>query len=397
MRPEDSRRTSPLVPNRPDPQAGSAHAPTSQTTNQAAAGIVRNQIDTIYHQNTETYATQGGQASQSPYDRTHEADRTQLQAEQWRHYHSAWQDYYRQYYERYYLGEVYRMRQTAEGSQSDTPPPTAQPHAQPTEELPENIEALHSLRSDLLSNIRSSAIKVRKSQHFMPFAVAGLTMVMYLFLQYNSFVFGRVQAYVSPGSIDPANIIVDPNINVPVSNEPRLVIPKINVDVPVEYNTTADQASQLKAMEGGVAWFGIPGARSRPGQIGNTVLAGHSSNDLFDPGDYKFIFAQLDKLIAGDTFYLNYEGKRYVYSVTKKEVVRPTDVHKLVYDTDQPVVTLITCVPIGTARDRLLVTAEQISPDPAQAAPAPDAPDADAESQAMPGNAPTLIERLFSS
>ena len=86
---------------------------------------------------------------------------------------------------------------------------------------------------------------------------------------------------------------------------------------------------------------------------------------------------------------------RYTYTITKKEVVKPTDVQKLVYDTGgKPVMTLITCVPLGTAQNRLLVTAEQVSPDPTAAQEAPDAKDTDDEA-AMPGNSPTLLNRLF--
>lgn len=91
----------------------------------------------------------------------------------------------------------------------------------------------------------------------------------------------------------------------------------------------------------------IPGASSHPGQVGNTVLSGHSSNDVFAAGDYKFIFMQLDKLEIGDTIYANYEGVRYTYIVTGKEEVLPSQVDKLIYPTDKPVMTLITCTPLA--------------------------------------------------
>ena len=164
--------------------------------------------------------------------------------------------------------------------------------------------------------------------------------------------------------------------------------------MPVIYGIGPDHDSQMAAMEKGVAHFSIPGASSHPGEIGNTALSGHSSNDLFDPGDYKFIFAQLDKLTIGDTIYANYEGKRYTYVVTKTEVVKPTDVSALVYPTDKPVLTLITCTPLGTALNRLLVTAEQVSPDPADAEAAP-ADTETTEETSIPGSSPTLFERLF--
>lgn len=409
MPPDNSRRPNPQIPKRtylhPTVHAGVQSA-RGQATNDAAAGVVRGQIENIYQQNADPEASDDAEqlakaqafarashvSEDSPYNRTHEDDRTEIQEDQWKQYHSAWQDYYQQYYERHYLGEVYRMRQTIETHAATTSQDGRQ---EAPDETPENDAAYRTLKADLLGNVRESAVQARSSKHFMPFLAAGLTMILFLFLQYNRVLFANVEAYVSPGSINPANIIVDPNLSVPVSQEPRLIIPKINVDVPVVYDTRPDQASQLQAMEQGVAWFGIPGANSRPGQVGNTVLSGHSSNDLFDPGDYKFIFARLEQLVENDTFYVNYLGARYTYSITKKEVVRPTDVQKLVYDTGgKPVMTLITCVPLGTAQNRLLVTAEQISPNPLEAAAAP-SEEAATKQAAMPGNSPTLLSRLF--
>lgn len=431
MPPGDSRRTS-FSPQqrsytRPAPVRSTPDSARQQSTQEATVGIVRNQIENIFQQNA--HAAQPAQSAQpapeqpiaatpkeeqeaqaaafaeashtspdSPYDRTHEADRTELRAAQWNHYHSAWQDYYRQYYERYYIGEVYRMRETLDAHTSPAATPAAA-HEELPEQLADNDEAFHRLRADLLQNVRTQTVKVRRSRHFMPALAGGLTLILFWFFVAggNQLVFANVKAYASPGSINPANIIVDPNINIPISEEPRLIIPKINVDVPVIYETSNDQVSQLQAMEKGVAWFGIPGttANSKPGQIGNTVLSGHSSNDLFDPGDYKFIFARLDQLVEGDTFFVNYQSKRYVYSITKKEVVRPIDVQKLIYPTDKPVMTLITCVPLGTAQNRLLVTAEQVSPDPTQAEAAPEDAGAEYEEPTMPGNSPNVLQRLF--
>jgi sortase (surface protein transpeptidase) len=37
--------------------------------------------------------------------------------------------------------------------------------------------------------------------------------------------------------------------------------------------------------------------------------------------------------------------------------------------TDEPTLTLITCTPVGTSKNRLIVTARQIVPNPLQAAP----------------------------
>jgi sortase A len=182
---------------------------------------------------------------------------------------------------------------------------------------------------------------------------------------------------------------------VAVGPQPLLIIPKINVSVPVAYGIGNDYTSQMAAMAVGTAWFGIPGASSVPGEVGNTVIAGHSSNDLLDKGDYKFIFAQLDDLQVGDTIYANYNSIRYTYTVTKKTVVSPTDVSALVYPTTKPILTLLTCTPVGTSQNRLLVTAAQISPDPSTSTAAPAGTTSNAKPASIPGTEPTILEKLF--
>jgi sortase A len=414
MRPENPRKTGPIIPQRqllqPTNDGQQSHG------QEAAANVVRGQLDHIYGGNTDTPTPQTTPVAQepevqtkpepeqqsleaaSPYDRTH-ADHSQIQTDQWTQYHSAWQDYYQKYYERYYIGQVYHARKALESENQ----PTAQD--QQPKEAPESAvvqaestfsrdEAMYDLRSKLVNKLQTSAVKVRKSRHFVPIAAALCVVLLFLFLQYNRVLFANVQAYVSPGNIDPANIIVDPSTTTSVSPEPRLIIPKINVDVPVNYNVTPDYDSQMKAMENGVAWFGIPGANSKPGQVGNTVLSGHSSNDVIDPGSYKFIFARLDHLNKGDTIYVNYNSTRYTYTITQKEVVKPTQVNKLVYAGDKPILTLITCTPIGTSLNRLLVTAEQVSPSPKQATAAPET-STTTKQAAIPGNSPTFFQRIF--
>ena len=251
------------------------------------------------------------------------------------------------------------------------------------------------LRSKLLGKVQDSATKIRRSRHFIPIISALAVVLVFVFIQYNQVFIANVKAYVSPGSIDPQNIVVDPTSDVIVTQDPRLIIPKINVDVPVAYDVGTDNASQMAAMANGLAHFPVAGASSHPGEIGNTVLAGHSSNDLFEAGDYKFIFAQLEKLTVGDSIYANYKGKRYTYVVTRTEVVKPTEVNKLVYQTDKPILTLITCTPLGTALNRLLVTAEQVSPDPTAAASAPAGSGQASSTTAIPGDNGTLFQKLF--
>ena len=357
-----------------------------EKSREAAANLIRSQIDDLFEkQNNIDSQIEAG----NPYEKTHTktSDKSYV-TNDWQHYHSAWQNYYQKYYSNYYHRQYQRDANPA-GQRFNQ----KENQGTNSQETFSTDEAVFDLRQKLLSQVTDSAKKIRKSRHFWPILAGLSVMLIILFLQYNRLIFSNVMAYISPGNIDPQNIVIDPNSNINVGPEPKLIIPKINVDVPVLYGVGNDYASQMKAMEKGVAHFSIPGANSRPGQIGNTVLSGHSSNDLFDTGDYKFIFAQLDKLEKGDTIYLNYKSKRYAYIVTKKEVVKPNQVDKLIVKTKTPILTLITCTPLGTALNRLLVTAEQISPDPKTATTEiKNAEEAEAE---MPGNTPSFFERLF--
>lgn len=406
----DRRVGTPLVPQRPFLH-GEPSARRDASTREAAANIARDQLDSIYDGNSRTPTPHttpvvasptpeptSAQPQESAYERTH-TPATTIDAEHWQKYHSAWQDYYKQYYERYYMNRAQQIQPPVEAPEQKPAPQSDGVFSAPAADARKTktinqTEALSELRNTLMTKLRASASNVRKSRHFVPAAAALGVVVLFLFLQFNRVLISNVQAYISPGNVNPANFIVNPSTSIDVGPEPKLIIPKINVDVPVVYDITPDYDSQMKAMEGGVAYFGIPGANSKPGQVGNTVLSGHSSNDILDPGDYKFIFARLDQLEKGDSIYINYEGKRYTYTVTNKKVVAPTEVNALIYPTTKPELTLITCTPLGTALNRLLVTAEQVSPSPTSAAPAPEA-NGSANTSAIPGNSPTLLQRMF--
>lgn len=389
MNPDENQVSNPIIPERQTVPA----VRDDSTQSEAAASVVRSQIDSIYQSDT-SYDQPAGSTKASPgdhlqeggvYSRTHDEQQLQTTDSYWQNYHSAWQSYYQQYYERYYVGHVNQAKQQLAAEYS----------GQAEDEAMSTDEALYDLRDRLRSQIVTKAQKAKKSRHFIPIISGISVMLIFAFLQFNQIIFANVAAYVSPGSISPTGIIIDPTSNLNVGPDPILLIPKINVDVPIIWNTNAySQDSLNAAMAVGVAWFGIPGANSKPGQVGNTVLSGHSSNDWTETGKYKFIFARLDQLDTGDTMYINYNSKRYTYVVTKKQVVGPNDVSSLVYSTDKPVLTLVTCTPLGTSLNRLLVVADQISPSPTSASAKPKVTSAPAQTT-IPGNAPTLLERLF--
>lgn len=394
-----------MNPEERNPNGGTRDVQAQQA---AAADVIRSQIGNLYDDGKGEPSTSSTPQSteENPYTRTR-STQPLPQAEQWKEYHSAWQNYYQKYYENFYTAQAakpsvigsgrsrtqqknhnYFASKAAEAKQAASEQESA-------EEL-SNDQALFELRQKLLGRVQQSAKKIRKSRHFVPIISAFAVVAIFVFVQYNQVITANVLAYVSPGKIDPQNIVIDPAADIVVSKDPRLVIPKINVDVPVAYDVGTDNDSQMAAMMGGLAHFPIAGANSHPGEVGNTVLAGHSSNDLFDMGDYKFIFAQLEKLTVGDSIYANYNGVRYTYIVTKTEVVAPTNVSALIYPTTKPILTLITCTPLGTALNRLLVTAEQVSPNPDEAASAPTGSGTpDTTTTTIPGDNGNLFRKLF--
>lgn len=350
------------------------------------------QTQTNLQNNNSASANQTAQTQNS-------AVHTQVSADQWKQYHSAWQKYYQMYYERYYAGDI--AAKNREISRLTKESQNITPVVGTDEPLDPQKAAIKELRSQIQQKVRDSANKVKKSRHFVP-AIAGLSVLLvFMFLQYNRVIFGAVAAYTTPGAINPQNIIVDASTDVTVGPEPRIIIPKINVDAPVIYGAASDTKSQSKAMEKGVAHFSIPGASAVPGEVGNAVFAAHSSNDAFASGDYKFVFAQNEKLTKGDIIYMNYNGKRYTYKITSTEVVMPTEVSKVQINTDKPMLTLVSCVPLGTAEKRLLIFAEQISPDPSKATATTATSESSSNQQQsnnsnIPGKPePTLLEKLF--
>lgn len=161
--------------------------------------------------------------------------------------------------------------------------------------------------------------------------------------------------FESPKTSQTAN-----NSTAQVATTPTLTIPKINVSAPIVFEPSIAEVNVQKALESGVVHYGNT---AKPGEVGNSVLFGHSSNDWDKPGGYKFIFVLLEKLAVGDTYTIDYEGTRYEYQIYERKVILATDVG-VVAPTSEPTSTLITCWPTGTSQKRLIVRGKQVSPEP---------------------------------
>ena len=346
-----------------------------------------------YNYQTQPTGGEIGSLKQAPINMNQKVD--------WQNYHSAWQNYYQKYYSEYYakaaksyvetekteLNNQYEKRnqigQLALDSQKrlienlKNPKPknleTTEQNSETSEtkstETPPSLESIHvktieaTLKDRIQKKASSSFQLSKKHRKFIPIFAGVFTVLFILFLQYNRLIFAPIMAYIAPGNSNDTEITaIDPTITAAPTAEPKLIIPKLNVDVPAHFNIANDTATIDNAMNHGVAQFKIPGADALPGQVGNLVISGHSAGDIYSNNQYKFIFSGLERLQDNDLIYVNYNSVRYTYKVTKKQTVEPTDVAALVYPTSKPILTLITCTPLGSDRYRLLVTAEQVSP-----------------------------------
>jgi sortase A len=216
--------------------------------------------------------------------------------------------------------------------------------------------------------------------------IGGLVIFIFLFSFFNDRI---IAPFIQPSR----NVQNIPIITTgTVGSDPLVIIPKINVEIPVVYDvSTVDESSVDTGLERGVVHYADT---ALPGQDGNVVIVGHSSNNILNPGKYKFAFTLLHDLQNGDTFYLQKDGKRYTYQVYKRYIVSPSDVSVLGLADKPATATLITCDPPGTSNNRLVVTAQQISPDPSTNLAESTQNKLATTSTVVPGNSPSLWSRL---
>ncbi len=129
-----------------------------------------------------------------------------------------------------------------------------------------------------------------------------------------------------------------------IPSDNRLVVPAMLLD------TQINEGKDLTALRTG------PWRRpntSTPNKGGNTVIAGHRYTYTNPRG----IFYYLDKLKVGDEIGIFWQGKRYIYKVSKTEVVAPSDT-AIEAPTSNAQLTLYTCTPLWWPENRLVVIAQ---------------------------------------
>lgn len=183
-----------------------------------------------------------------------------------------------------------------------------------------------------------SLLTLRSFNHLLSVMVVGLCLyviVLPLSPEFNFYlkkIFDIQPALVKTNSVDKTNY--------PANN--TLVIPSLNLQE--EVHEGSNEAVLMKGL-----WH-RPGTSS-PDKESNTVIAGHRFT-YSDPA----VFYHLDKIKEGDNIILYWDKTKYVYRVSLIKEVLPTEV-EVEKPSREPILTLYTCTPLWTSKNRLVVQA----------------------------------------
>jgi LPXTG-site transpeptidase (sortase) family protein len=304
--------------------------------------------------------------------------------------HQVWQEFYSSH------DAINRPASTQQAVVSA--PATAHPRSRTKPKKLRDVRSIDDVAATIRHNV-SAGGKLKAKHHLQSLlfglGMGSLVMVVVLFGLFNEIVLAPLYQPSRHASATP--IIVDATQAAPTDKN-EVIIPKINLEIPVDYSqTTIDETNIEQGLEKGIVHYPIT---SKPGENGNAAFFGHSSSNIFNKGKYKFAFVLLHAVTPGDTFYVTYNKKVYVYKVISRTIVDPSDVGVLDPVPGQTATaTLITCDPPGTSLRRLVVVGQQISPDPSTNAAAPTTTNVGttADVAKLPGNGRTLGGRLLAS
>ncbi len=156
------------------------------------------------------------------------------------------------------------------------------------------------------------------------------------------------QGYAYQSKLADASDLSEENTNAlpPAPPANRLLIPKIGVDSEILEGESAQTLD-----------YGIwrRPKTSSPDKGSNTVLTGHRW--LYQSGPNTFY--HLDKLVTGDRFAIFWDNIEFDYEITEIKTVPPTATY-IEQESDESIVTLYTCAPLLSAKNRLVVRAKLI-------------------------------------
>ncbi|MFZ2975792.1 MAG: sortase [Candidatus Moraniibacteriota bacterium] len=136
---------------------------------------------------------------------------------------------------------------------------------------------------------------------------------------------------------------------------------KIGLAAPMVWSTSTDEKILEKDLERGVVHYPSSGV---PGQNGNVIISGHSSNYVWAKGEYNSVFKNINKLSEGDEIVVRISQQNgkvfdYKYKIIEKRTLDGSNDWIFQDFPDEQILTLSTCWPIGTDISRLVIRAKR--------------------------------------
>lgn len=193
---------------------------------------------------------------------------------------------------------------------------------------------------------------------FNPLYIGHLTAGQSQLIAGNTIDLAKVQSrkeFRAASSVAGQSVLFD-DFTADTAREGRVTIAKLGVDVPLVWNKNFEWIQD--DLKHGVVHHPDTVV---PGERGLSSIHGHSSGYVWD-GDYKNAFTKINLLEPGDevfvtVFGLNGESRSYRYVVRGKQVFEAEDPAQFA-DQGGYYLNLSTSWPIGTARQRYVVTTE---------------------------------------
>ena len=159
--------------------------------------------------------------------------------------------------------------------------------------------------------------------------------------------------YSGPPTLAPGATLPTPEAPPsPDAPDPDIFIGRIEIPA-IMLDTSIYQGISEPTLDRGVGWW--PGT-ALPGSVGNVVLGGHRTS-------HEKPFRYLDLLRPGDEIIFTTSLGRFVYTVSRTEIVEPEDVW-IIDQTEKSTATLFACHPPHSVKQRIVVFADYASGTP---------------------------------
>jgi len=135
-----------------------------------------------------------------------------------------------------------------------------------------------------------------------------------------------------------------------------LEIPKLEILAPIVFLQEKDSQLVYASLDFGVVHF--PDSKL-PGQIGQTIILGHSAPAGWPKIKYDWVFSRINELEQGDKIFIHYNNKKLTYTVNKKIFLeRGEEIPENGLTKNKNMLILISCWPPGKDLKRIAVEAQ---------------------------------------